>query len=148
MTTCMMDSCSVTNNSTEARATRDKNNVETNNLTKEPNEKKNYPGILSNMPFSILRDFPFVGQPRPARASRPGTSPGPLRTCAPTDHAPARHPGSGAPVAQRAHLYVEACHISLRSIIIHTARSFLLGSVQTGQAAPPACLYGAVKCPH
>lgn len=40
MTTCMMDSCSVTNNSTEARATRDKNNVETNNLTKEPNEKK------------------------------------------------------------------------------------------------------------
>lgn len=38
MTTCMMDSCSVTNNSTEARATRDKNNVETNNLTNEPNE--------------------------------------------------------------------------------------------------------------
>ena len=57
MTTCMMDSCSVTNNSTEARATRDKNNVETNNLTKEPNEKKTVLGSSPTCHSAYLETF-------------------------------------------------------------------------------------------
>ena len=52
-----MDSCSVTNNSTEARATRDKNNVETNNLTKEPNEKKTVLGSSPTCHSAYLETF-------------------------------------------------------------------------------------------